>query len=130
LELTQALQATSKPEEKLRLAAELAKLSQSVPEPKSELGRKLREIQKHSQAEYANNDLIIMSVLMPVMKSFREEIVASIHQKEDRKRDLERQRSALARKATYVSYAALTLQLFGLMLILTRDLVKEKRSSH
>ena len=130
LELTQALEATSKPEEKLRLAAELAKLSQSVPEPKSELGRKLREIQKHSQAEYANNDLVIMSALMPVMKSFREEIVASIQKKENRKHELERERSALARKANYVSYAALALQLFGLMLILTKDLVKEKRSSH
>jgi hypothetical protein len=130
LELTQALQATSKPEEKLRLATELAKLSQSVPEPKSELGRKLREIQKHSQAEYANNDLVIMSALMPVMKSFREEIVASIQKKENRKHELERERSALARKANYVSYAALALQLFGLMLILTKDLVKEKRASH
>ena len=127
LELTKALESTSNPMERLRLAGELAKLSQSVPEPKSELGRKLREIQKHSQAEYADNDLVIMSALMPVMKSFREEIVESIAKKENRKHELERERSALARKANYVSYAALALQLFGLMLILTRDLVKERR---
>jgi hypothetical protein len=128
LELTKALE-TAKPEEKLRLMAELAKLSQAVPEPKSELGRKLREIQKHSQAEYADNDLVLMSALMPVMKSFREEIVASIHQKETRKHELERERSALARKANYASYAALALQLFGLMLILTKDLAKESRTA-
>jgi hypothetical protein len=128
LELTKALEA-AKPEEKLRLAAELAKLGQALPEPKSELGRKLREIQKHSQAEYADNDLVLMSALMPVMKSFREEIVASIRQKETRKHELERERSGLARKANYASYAALSFQLFGLMLILTRDLTKERRPS-
>ncbi len=129
LELTKALEATSKPEEKLRLVAELAKLGQTLPEPKSELGRKLREIQKHSQAEYADNDVVLMSALMPVMKSFREEIVASIQKKETRKHELERARSALAQKANYASYAALTFQLFGLMLILTRDLTKERRTS-
>lgn len=130
LALTKELEASSNPMERIRLAGELAKLSQSVPEPKSELGRRLREIQKHSQAEYADSDLVIMSALMPVMKSFREEIVESIRKKENRKHELERERSGLARKANYVSYAALTLQLFGLMLILTKDLVKEKRSSH
>jgi len=129
LKLTQALQASAKPEEKLRLAAELATLSQTVPEPKSELGRKLRDIQKHSQAEYSENDLVIMAALMPVMKSFREEIVESIRKKENRKHELERERSALARKANYASYAAITFQLFGLMLILTRDLAKEKLST-
>ncbi|MEY2501104.1 MAG: hypothetical protein QOI07_1438 [Verrucomicrobiota bacterium] len=130
LELTKALQASANPEERGRLAIELAKLSQSAPEPKSELGRKLREIQKYSQAEYADNDLVVMSSLMPVMKSFREEIVDSIQKKENRKRELERERSALAQKANYASYAAITFQLFGLMLILTRDLVKEQRSLH
>ncbi|MFZ1219064.1 MAG: hypothetical protein WAO00_07210, partial [Chthoniobacterales bacterium] len=128
LELTKALEA-AKPEEKLRLVAELAKLGQTLPEPRSELGRKLREIQKHSQAEYADNDVVLMSALMPVMKSFREEIVASIQKKETRKHELERERSALSRKANYASYAALTFQLFGLMLILTRDLTKERRAS-
>jgi len=129
LELTKALEATSKPEEKLRLVAELAKLDQALPDPKSELGRKLRGIQKHSQAEYADNDVVLMASLMPVMKSFREEIVASIQKKEIRKHELERERSALAQKANYASYAALTFQLFGLMLILTRDLTKERRAS-
>jgi hypothetical protein len=128
LELTKALEA-AKPEEKLRLVAELTKLGQTLPEPKSELGKKLREIQKHSQAESADNDLVLMSALMPVMKSFREEIVASIHQKETRKRELERERSSLARKANYASYAAVTFQLFGLMLILTKDLAKERRAA-
>jgi uncharacterized membrane protein len=62
------------------------------------------------------------------MKSFREQIVASISQKENRKHELERERSSLTRKANYASYAAIAFQLFGLMLILTKDLLKETRS--
>ena len=129
LKLMQAMQATSDEAERARLAAELEKLGQEVPEPKSDLGRKLREVQKYSQAEYADNDVVIMSALMPLMKSFREQIVESINKKENRLRELERERSSLTRRADYAAYAALTFQLFGLMLILTKDLLKEQRSS-
>ena len=129
LQLMQALQATSDAAERARLTAELDKLGQELPEPKSELGRKLREVQKYSQAEFAENDVVIMSALMPVMKSFREQIIESITRKESRRHELERERSSLMRKANYASYAAITFQLFGLMLILTKDLLKEKHSS-
>ncbi|MEY2559015.1 MAG: hypothetical protein QOE34_2440 [Verrucomicrobiota bacterium] len=128
LGLMQALQAASDQAERARLTAELEKLGQEVPEPKSELGRKLRDVQKYSQAEFAPSDVVLMSALMPVMKSFREQIVASITTKEDRRHELENERSSLARKANYASYAAITFQLFGLMLILTKDLLKEKKS--
>jgi hypothetical protein len=128
LALMQALQATSDMAERSRLTAELEKLGQEVPEPKSELGKKLREVQKYSQAEFAENDVVIMAALMPVMKSIREQIVESINQKENRKHELERERLALREKASYASYAAITFQLFGLMLILTKDLLKERRA--
>jgi hypothetical protein len=126
--LTQALQAASDPVERLRLGGELAKLAQQVPEPRSELGRKLREIQKYSQAELAENDALLMAALMPVMKSIREQIVESISRKENREHGLESERSQLRARANYASYAAITFQLFGLMLILTKDLLKERRA--
>ena len=129
LQLMQALQATSDTAEQARLTAELAQLEQEVPEAKSELGKKLREVQKYSQAEFAENDVVIMSALMPVMKSFREQIVESITRKESRRHELERERSSLTRKANYASFAAITFQLFGLMLILTKDLLREKHSA-
>lgn len=125
LALTMALEGTSDTAERARLEAELAKLGQELPEPRSELGKKLREVQKYSQAEFAESDVVIMSALMPVMKSFREQIVASINKKESRKHELERERSALTQKANYASYAAITFQLFGVMLILAKDLMKE-----
>lgn len=126
LELTQALQTTSDPAERARLAAELEKLGKEAPEAKSELGKKLRDIGKYSQAEFADNDVLLMSALMPVMKSLREQIVASINKKESRMHELQRQRSALTRNASYANYAAIVFQLFGLMLILAKDLLEEK----
>jgi hypothetical protein len=128
LALTQTLQATSDPAERARLTMELGKLALQLPEPKSELGRKLREIQKYSQAEFAEDDVVILAALMPVAKSFREQIVESIGKKESRKHELERERSALRDRANQASYAAIAFQLFGLMLILTKDLLKEKRA--
>lgn len=128
LALTQALQAASDPAERARLTLELAKLAQQVPEPRSELGKKLRDIHKYSQAEFTEDEATIMAALMPVMKSIREQIVESIQKKENRKRELERERSALRQRANQASYAAVAFQLFGLMLILTKDLLKEKRA--
>lgn len=128
LALTQALQATADPAERARLTVELAKLAREMPEPKSELGKKLREVQKYSQAEFAESDVVILAALMPVMKSFREQIVESINKKENRKHELERERSSLTRRANYASYAAIAFQLFGVMLILAKDLTKERRS--
>lgn len=128
LELTLARQATSDPAQRARLDAELEKLSQEAPEPKSELGKKLRDIGKYSQAEFADSDVVLMSALMPVMKSLREQIVDSINKKESRIQALQRERSSLLRKSNYASYAAIVFQLFGLMLILTKDLLKEKRA--
>jgi uncharacterized membrane protein len=63
------------------------------------------------------------------MKSFREQIVASITRKENRKHELERERSSLTRNANCASYAAIAFQLFGLMLILTKDLLREKQAA-
>jgi hypothetical protein len=128
LELTQALQNTSNQAERARLAAELEKLGKEMPEPKSELGRKLRDIGKYSQAELADDNVLLMSALIPVMKAFREQIVASIDKKENRMKELQRQRSVLTRNASYAGYAAIVFQLFGLMLILTKDLLKERQS--
>lgn len=129
LELTQALQNTSDQAERARLAAELEKLGQQVPEPKSDLGKKLRDIGKYAQAELADDNVLLMAALMPVMKSLREQIVASIDKKESRMKELQRQRATLTRNSSYAGYGAIVFQLFGLMLILTKDLLKEKQAA-
>lgn len=128
LQLTQALQATSDPQTRARLTEELANLSQQAPEPKSETARKLREIHKYSQAEYADSAVKFYAALLPVMKSLREQVVASTERKHNRIRELQNERSSLVRKSTYASYAAIAFQLFGLMFILAKDLLKETRN--
>lgn len=122
LELAQALQTTSDPSKRAQLTEELANLSKQTPEPKSDLARRLREIQKYSQAEYAGNEVMLYAALMPVMKSLREQVVTSTSKKRDRIRELQAERSSLMRRSNYANYGAIAFQLFGLMFILAKDL--------
>jgi hypothetical protein len=128
LELAQTLQTTTDKATRARLAEELENLSKQMPEPKSELGKKLREIQKYSQAEFAESDVMLYAALMPVMKSLREQIVASIAKKQDRIRELQRERASLVKKSNYATYGAIAFQLLGLMCILAQDLVNQRQS--
>jgi hypothetical protein len=128
LELAQSLQTTTDNAQRARITQELENLSKQIPEPKSELGRKLREIQKYSQAEYADNDVLLYSALLPVMKSLREQIVASVENKHNRIRELQRQRAVLVSRSSYANYGAIAFQLLGLMFILAKDLVKERQT--
>ena len=125
-ELAVAMQKTTDPAERARLAAELASLEQQAPQPKSELGKKLRDIQKYSQAEYAENEVMLYSALLPVLKSLQEQAVASSAQKHNRIRELQQERSSLVSRSNYASYGAIAFQLLGLMFILAKDLLKER----
>jgi hypothetical protein len=126
LGLMLALQQSTDPLERARLTSEIEKLSREESPPKTELAKKLREIGKYADAELvATNEIELMAQLFPVMKSLREQIVGSIQRKKSRMQELEQQRSALGRKANYASYAAISLQLFGLMFILAKDIVKD-----
>lgn len=127
LELLQALQQSTDQSERARLALELEKLGKEESPPKSELAKKLREIGRYADAEStALNEVELMSKLFPVMKSLREQIVESINWKENRMRELERDRASLVRRSAYATYAAISLQLFGLMFILAKDTVKDR----
>jgi hypothetical protein len=128
LELARAMQTATNPAEKARLAKEAADLDKQLPEAKSDLGRKLRELQKYSEAEYADSEVMLYSALLPVIKSFQEQIVTSSEKKRSRIRDLQGVRSALVRRSDYASYGAIAFQLLGLMFILAKDLLKESGS--
>jgi hypothetical protein len=126
LELLQALQQSADQAERARLASELAKLEKEESTPKSELAKKLREVGKYADAEAAaTNEIELMSKLFPIMKLFKEQIVESIKRKENRMRELEGERASLAKRAAYATYAAISLQLFGLMFILAKDIAND-----
>jgi hypothetical protein len=126
LALGSQLQTTTDPAKRAQLTAELEALSKQAPQPKSELARKLQEVQKYAQAEYADSEVMLYSALLPVMKSLREQVVNSSDSKHARMRELVSQRATLIRRMNYSSYAAVALQLFGLMFILAKDLLKER----
>lgn len=128
LELARAMQTATNPAEKARLAKEAADLEKQLPDAKSDLGRKLRELQKYSEAEYADSEVMLYSALLPVIKSFQEQIVTSSEKKRSRIRDLQGVRSTLVRRSDYASYGAIAFQLLGLMFILAKDLLKERGS--
>jgi hypothetical protein len=65
--------------------------------------------------------------LLPVMKSFQAQTVESSNKKRSRVRELEDELAWLVTKANYASYGAIAFQLLGLMFILTRDLIGNKR---
>jgi hypothetical protein len=126
MDLMQSLQRSKDPAESARLAMEIEKAGKEISPPKTEMAKKLREIGNYADAETAASDgLDLTARLMPVMMSLRDQIVTSIERKESRMNQLQIERSSLARKAAYATYAAISLQIFGLMLIFTRDIARE-----
>jgi hypothetical protein len=126
LELARAMQTATSPAEKARLAKEAADLDKQLPEAKSDLARKLRELQKYSEAEYADSEVMLYSALLPVIKSFQGQIVTSSEKKRSRIRELQAARASLVRRSDYASYGAIAFQLLGLMFIMAKDLLKER----
>lgn len=125
LALGMQLQTTTDPAKRAELTKELEALANQVPQPKSDLARRLLEVQKYAKAEYADSEVMLYSALLPVMKTLREQVVTSSAGKTTRMRELVSHRAALVRRMNYSSYAAIALQLFGLMFILAKDLLKE-----
>lgn len=126
LELIQSLQKSRDQTERLLLAAVLDKLSKEEPPPKSELAAKLREVGKYADAEKEAADGVDLVVkLFPVMQSLTRDLIASIERKQARLADLARERSELESRAGLATYAAISLQIFGLMFIFARDLLRE-----
>lgn len=96
-------------------------------EPKSELGRKLREIVKFTEAdgmEEKNTDEIA-SELAPRIKSSIDQYLVNYQKKEGRIKALQEKKADLAWKGNLATYAAVSLQLFGLMFVLTKDLMSD-----
>jgi hypothetical protein len=126
LELIQSLQQSKDPAALAKLASILEKLGKEELPPKSKLAAKLREVGKYAEAEATTTDTLeLMYRVFPVMESLTRQLSESIERKEDRMRELERERSSLETQAGYASYAAISLQIFGLMFIFARDILRD-----
>jgi hypothetical protein len=126
LQLAREMDAAS-PEQRTRLQKESDDLRKQLPEPKSDLARKLREFRDVSDtAEFSGSEAVLFSDLLPVMRSFQDEMAKSGEKKRSRIHELQAARASLVRKSDYVSAAAIFLQLLGLMFILARDLWNQR----
>jgi len=63
--------------------------------------------------------------MSPLRESFLEQWHTTNNKQETRKRELASERSSLTRLSNNITYAAIALQIFGLMLILAKDLAKD-----
>jgi hypothetical protein len=111
-----------------RLAEESQRIDDETPLPKSELAKNLRELEDFGYATEAIKDPLEFQVkLYPRFRPIIEQLVVSTEAKENRQRELADLRSGLVRRMNNVTYAAIALQIFGLMLILAKDLAREAR---
>jgi hypothetical protein len=93
-------------------------------QPKSELGRKLQEVVEITELEGIKemNTEEIASELFPKLKSLVDQYIANYEKKEEKIKELQNRRANLVWWGNFSTYAAVSLQLFGLMFVLTKDL--------
>lgn len=98
--------------------------------PKSELGRKLIEVVKFTEEdgmEKMNTDQIAMA-LAPRIKSSIDQYLDTYRKKEEKINALQEKKANLSWQANLATYAAVSLQLFGLMFVLTKDLTSDTKN--
>ena len=118
------------PKVKRRLEDEQRKLQEQNP-PKSELMRQIFELDRLADdVEAAGADEgegTLFFKLHQVMEPLNAKNMESSEKKRARISELDEQRSSLVRKSSYASYGALVFQILGLMLILAKDLLSDKK---
>lgn len=108
--------------ERLEKVAEA--LEKENDEPKSELGKKLKEAVATADPNKLvdkNNDEIRVATI-PAIKSANETFLASFAKKEARIKELEARKEYLSWWSNILTYLAVSLQLFGLLCVLNKDL--------
>lgn len=98
--------------------------------PKSELGKKLVEVVKFAEdegMEKMNTSQIAME-LAPRIKSWIDQYLDTYQKKEEKIKALQEKKANLSWQANLATYAAVSLQLFGLMFVLTKDLTNDTKN--
>ena len=123
--------------ERERIEKQLDAVNKQLPEPTSDLERKVRELQDTAEKiERAGDngrepysEIAAFSALLPIESSFKVQAAENSSKKRARIHQLEDERASLVTKLNYSSYGAVAFQLFGLMFILARDLWSHKKAS-
>ncbi|HRH43656.1 MAG TPA: hypothetical protein PKY82_18645 [Pyrinomonadaceae bacterium] len=107
-----------------RLMKEGEELEKASSEPKSELAKKLREATKLADGEALvdkSTDEIIVATI-PALKVANDKFLESFATKEKKLKELEARKEYLSWWSTVLTYLAISLQLFGLLCVLNKDL--------
>lgn len=110
-----------------RIAKQADDVLKNVGVPKTELGKKLQK-----SAEVADTETLagmdtgdILLEISPYLKELDDQFIANYQKKEARIAELKKKKEDLSWWASIATYLAISLQLFGLMFVLTKDLTKD-----
>lgn len=107
-----------------RLMKEGEALEKASLEPKSDLAKKLREATDSADpealAEKTTDEVVVATV--PSLKAANEKFLESFQQKETKIKELEERKEYLSWWSNVLTYLAVSLQLFGLLCVLQKDL--------
>lgn len=113
--------------EAARLEKETDDLEKVSYQPKSELGKKLAEAVEIANPEQLadKSTTEIIFEISPYLQKLNEQYITNYQKKEARIKELQEKKANLSWWASMTSYLAISLQLFGLMFVLTKDITKD-----
>lgn len=112
-----------------RLIQEAEELIEQSAKSKSELGKKLdaaASLPDDENLSTKSTEEVTMAII-PSWKSSNELYIANTQKKEARIKELQDKKASLSGWQSLFSFLAVSLQLFGLMFVLTKDLVKDTK---
>jgi hypothetical protein len=113
--------------EAARLDKETDEIEKTIGQPKSELGKQLAEtVEVASPEKLADKSTSeVIYEISPYLKKLNEQYIVNYQKKEARIKELQEKKANLSWWASIATYLAVSLQLFGLMFVLTKDLTKD-----
>lgn len=113
--------------EATRLEKETDELEKVIDKPKSELGKQLAEAVEVADPEKLadKSTTEIIFEISPYLQKLNEQYITNYQKKEARIKELQDKKANLSWWASMTSYLAISLQLFGLMFVLTKDVTKD-----
>lgn len=112
-----------------RLLQEAQEIQKQNAQAKSELGKKLDAAAKLPDEDNLGSkktDEVLMSII-PTWKTSNEQYIANTQKKEARIKELQAKKASLSGWQSMFSFLAVSMQLLGLMFVLTKDLVKDTK---
>lgn len=123
------MQKEGRTQESDRLIQEAGEIIEQNAQAKSELGKKLDAAAALPDVDNLSSKSTaeVMMAIIPSWKNSNEQYIANTQKKEARIKELQGKKASLSGWQSLFSYLAVSLQLFGLMFVLTKDLVKDTK---